>query len=321
MFRNRAIPLTLLLLIHLLVPLGLLLWAWLSVNTSLFDWIIMVTVTGTYMIALYFVGFWGFIYYWLRYIWVLLFAACLITTSVSAAALPLFVEKGVLGWTWTVLMIVIIAGLIYLIAGAIRAHFYPVKPVNMAFPFANGLYTINWGGSGSASRLMNYHYSSSVHAGADINRSMRYAVDIVKLNRLGIISSGILPRSLDKYEIFHVDILSPCGGTVRQVVDGLPNEEPFSGNYPYNVGNYVVIDNGEVNVLLGHMQAGSICVKEGDHVETGRVIGQVGNSGWTDQPHTHIQAMTFSEKSVWSGEGIPITFEGRNPVKARLFIR
>jgi murein DD-endopeptidase MepM/ murein hydrolase activator NlpD len=74
-------------------------------------------------------------------------------------------------------------------------------------------------------------------------------------------------------------------------------------------------------VLLGHMQAGSICVKEGDHVETGRVIGQVGNSGWTDQPHTHIQAMTFSEKSVWSGEGIPITFEGRNPVKARLFIR
>jgi hypothetical protein len=321
MFRNRAIPLTFLLLTHLFIPLGLILWSWLTTNTSLFDWIIAFTLTGSYVIALYFVGFWGFIYYYLRYLWVLLFTASVLSTFRSAYILPLFVNKSIYGWLWTVLMLMLIIGLIYLIVGAIRAHYYQVKPVNVAFPFAHGIYTINWGGNGGASSLMNYHYSSSVHTGADINRSMRYAVDIIKLNILGMISSEILPQSLEKYEIFHVDILAPVSGTIQQVVDGLPNEKPFSGNYPYNVGNYVVIDNGEVNILLGHMQAGSICVKAGDYVETGQIIGKVGNSGWSDQPHTHIQAMAYSEKSIWLGQGIPITFDGKNPVKARLFVR
>jgi len=321
MFRNRTVPLTLLLAAHVIVPLGLILWLWLTVNSSLFDWILIVALAGAYVIAFYFIGFWGFIYYYLRYLWLLLFVAVAITTFSSAANSPLFTEKGLLGWLWTALMLLLIGGLIYLTIGAIRAHYYPVKPINMAFPFKSGIYTINWGGNGGASRMMNYHYTSSIHTGADVSRSMQYAVDIVKLNRFGIISSGILPQSLEKYEIFHIAILAPVSGTVKEVVDGLPNEKPFSGNYPYNVGNYIVINNGEVNVLLGHMQAGSITVKAGDHVDVGQVIGKVGNSGWTDQPHTHIQAMTYSEKSVWFGRGIPITFDGKNPVKARLFVR
>jgi hypothetical protein len=321
MFRNRAIPMTLLLAAHVIIPLGLILWLWFAVNTSLLDWIMIVALTGAYVTAFYFIGFWGFIYYYLRYLWLLLFGTAMLTTLISAVHLPLFCEKSFMGWLWTALMLLLTGGLIYLITGAIRAQYYPIKPINMAFPFKGGTYTINWGGNGGASRMMNYHYTSPMHTGADVSMSMQYAVDIVKLNRYGIISSGILPKSLEKYEIFHVEILAPVSGTVREVVDGLPNEKPFSGNYPYNVGNRVVIDNGEVNVLLGHMQDGSITVKVGDHVDVGQVIGKVGNSGWTDQPHTHIQAMTYSEKSVWFGRGIPITFDGKNPVKARLFVR
>ena len=321
MFPNRLIPLTLLLLTHVFVPLGLILWLWLGVNTTLFDWITIFALVGAYVTAFYFIGFWGFIYYYLRYLWVLLFAGAALISFSFAVNLPWFVARDSVGWIGTVLVLVITAGLIYLIAGAIRAHYYPVKPVKLDFPFKDGIYTINWGGNGGASPMMNYHYTSSVHSGADISRSMRYAVDIIKLNRFGMISLEILPQVLEKYEIFHTEILAPARGVVREVVDGLPNEKPFSGHYPYNVGNHVVIDNGEVNILLGHMQAGSISVKVGDHVETGQVIGKVGNSGWTDRPHTHIQAMTHSDKSIWSGQGVPIIFDGKNPVKARLFIK
>ena len=321
MFRSRAIPLVLLLLAHILVPLGLILWLWLGVNTSFFDWLITTVLAGAYIVAFYFVRFWGFIYYYLRYIWVLLFAAAVVFTASPASHLPFLSDKSVLQWVWTVLVLAAIAGSLYLIAGAARAHFYPVKPIRLAFPFRNGVYTINWGGNGAASPLMNYHYASSVHSGASTNRSMMFAVDIIKLNGLGMISKRLLPGSLDKYEIFNTEIHAPSAGTVREVVDGQPNEKPFSGHYPYNVGNYVVIDNGELNILLGHMQAGSIPVKAGDHVEAGQVIGRVGNSGWTDQPHTHVQAMTYAEKSVWFGRGIPIIFDGKNPVKARLFFK
>jgi murein DD-endopeptidase MepM/ murein hydrolase activator NlpD len=84
------------------------------------------------------------------------------------------------------------------------------------------------------------------------------------------------------------------------------------------VGNHVVIIKGDVGVILGHMQKGSIPVKVGDAVETGEVIGKVGSSGMADQPHLHIQTMKVGEGSIWTWEGVPVLFDGKNPVKNTL---
>ncbi len=150
---------------------------------------------------------------------------------------------------------------------------------------------------------------------------MKYAVDIEKLNILGMSSKGLLPLELEKYEIYHQEILSPCDGKVVEVVDGLRNEMPWTGNYPYNVGNHVAIVKGDICVILGHMQKGSIPVKEGNSVKTGDVIGKVGSSGMADQPHVHIQAMKVGEGALWTWEGVPILFGGKNPVKNSLFFK
>ena len=111
---------------------------------------------------------------------------------------------------------------------------------------------------------MNYHYGASMHKGARTNLSMRYAVDITKLTIWGNDAYGFLPMQNDKYVVFNQVVYSPCDGEVSDVEDKWPNETPWSGKPPYNVGNHVLITSSDFGVLLGHLQKGSITVKLGD---------------------------------------------------------
>lgn len=321
MFQNRNIPLALLILIHLVIPLGLILWLWFGQSASQFDWMVAAVLTGTFVLLIYFIGFWRYLSIYLSYLWIALFIIAGIVSYMGVRELPFFVPMDIAGWVRVGFDIAFSLAFIFLIIGAIGAYFYPVKPIELAFPFRNGVYSINWGGNGAASRLMNYHYTGSMHEKAGVNKPMRYAVDIEKLNILGSSALGILPTELAKYASYHADILAPCDGQVVAIVDDLPNETPFSGHYPYNVGNHVVIMNGSYQVLLGHMQRGSIKAKAGDMVRTGDIIGQVGNSGMTDAPHTHVHTMKVTGKNIWLEEGIPIYFDGKNPVKNTLYFK
>jgi len=148
---------------------------------------------------------------------------------------------------------------------------------------------------------------------------MRYAVDITKVTRWGNDADGFLPMQNDKYGVFNQVVYSPCDGEVFHVEDKWPNETPWTGSPPYNVGNHVLITSNGFGVLMGHLQKGSILVKTGDRVKKGEPIARAGNSGWTSQPHLHIQAMRKSTGSFWGWEGIPIFFDGKNPVKNSLF--
>jgi murein DD-endopeptidase MepM/ murein hydrolase activator NlpD len=168
---------------------------------------------------------------------------------------------------------------------------------------------------------MNYHYGSSMHKGASVNRSMKYAVDVTKLSMWGNDANGILPRDNTKYAIFNQVLYSPCDGEVFDVVDQWDNNLPFGEKAPYNDGNHIVIKTSNFYVLMGHLQKGSITVKVGDQVKQGQPIAKAGNSGWTLQPHTHIQAMKLSPGSFWAAEGLPIYFDGKNTVKNTLFFK
>jgi murein DD-endopeptidase MepM/ murein hydrolase activator NlpD len=43
-----------------------------------------------------------------------------------------------------------------------------------------------------------------------------------------------------------------------------------------------------VYAFYGHLQPGSIVVQEGDRVETGQLLGKLGSSGNSTQPHLHF---------------------------------
>lgn len=305
--------------LHMVVPLIFILWTWRRSYASIAGLSLQALVLLSYTAFIFLMGSWVFASFYLRYAILILAVAVIIRSLTRVSNLPFFVTPHFLGWVGCCAGVVITAGLLYLVAGAIRSHFYEETPVNLAFPFKNGTYAVFEGGNGRMSSLMNYHYGASIHKGARTNLSMRYAVDITKVTRWGNDADGFLPIQKEKYAIFNQVVYSPCDGEVSHVEDKWPNETPWTGNPPYNVGNHVLITSNDFGVLMGHLQKGSMLMKTGDSVKTGEPIAQAGNSGWTSQPHLHIQAMRKSTGSFWGWEGIPIFFDGKNPVKNSLF--
>jgi hypothetical protein len=320
-FTSRYAALAGLWLTHLLIPAGLLAWLILSTSQSQFDWALKLLVVGLGLLLLFLAGYWASFIFYLRYLWLPFYLVAGAISFLQIHAKPLFVNLGIGEWI-VLLFELTVAGIVaFLITGAIRAYRYNTYPVELSFPFGQGLYAINEGGNGKCSALMNYHYTFAMHRSSGANRAMAYAVDITKLDVFGLAARNILPPANEGYGIFHEKVLSPGDGEVVAVDGQWPNLEPFSRNRPYHVGNHVVLRIHDAYVLLGHLQQGSITVKAGDKVKAGVLLGQVGNSGWTDLPHLHIQAMQIAGNSIWAGGGLPIHFDGKNPVKNTLFRR
>ena len=305
--------------LHFGLPLLLMLWTWVRSYNSVTVIIIQLVALATYIAFIFLMGPWVFASFYLRYVVLILCIVVITRTLVRASSIPLFITPHLSGWIAYFFGVTVIVVLLYLITGAVRSHYYHESPVNLAFPFKNGTYAVFEGGNGKVSPLMNYHYGAAIHKGAHINVSMRYAVDITKLSRWGNDADGFMPRQNDKYAVFNQIVYSPCDGEVSDIEDKWPNETPWSGKPPYNVGNHILITTNAFGVLMGHLQMGSILVKTGDKVKKGQPLAKAGNSGWTSQPHLHIQAMQKSNGSFWGWEGRPIFFNGRNPVKNSLF--
>jgi murein DD-endopeptidase MepM/ murein hydrolase activator NlpD len=81
-------------------------------------------------------------------------------------------------------------------------------------------------------------------------------------------------------------------------------------------GNYVFLNCSGLGVLLAHLRAGSIVVAPGSTVARGQVLGQVGNSGNSTEPHLHIHAQRLSEATdLLAGAPVYLTLGGRFPAR------
>ncbi|TDB86161.1 M23 family metallopeptidase [Actinomadura sp. KC216] len=73
------------------------------------------------------------------------------------------------------------------------------------------------------------------------------------------------------------------------------------------IGNSVVLDLGDgVYALFAHLRHGSVRVRKGDRVRAGDVIGQVGNSGNSSEPHLHFHLM--DRPRPMAAAGVPFAF-------------
>ncbi|MDA2153697.1 M23 family metallopeptidase [Bacillus cereus group sp. Bc253] len=153
---------------------------------------------------------------------------------------------------------------------------------------------IGWGGA----RLeTNYHV---------IKPNERWAYDIL------IPPAEVKSSKLDDYGIYGAKVMAPASGTVVSINNDEKDLVPESDDFQSMAGNhiYLRLDETGTFLVLAHLKKGSIKVKEGQHVNEGEFLAQVGNSGSSSEPHLHIhhQRQDPSKVSMFLSEGLPLYF-------------
>lgn len=276
------------------------------------DWLVSALTAlgfGTYALL---VGRWDLFSYYLRPLVALGLVVALAVSAVRTRRLPWATPSPIRsGRTRFASGVVVAVAFLGLAGWAATGLWPPTTPVRLAFPLATGVAYV---GQGGANTLLNYHHSY---------RSQAYALDILALNAAGLHAWGLAQSEPAAYTVWGWDVHAPCTGTVVEASDGLVDQRPPETNTDQPAGNHVVIrceaTNPGVDVLLAHLGQGSVAVGQGTHVETGQVVGRVGNTGNTSEPHLHIHAVvTGSGAALDGGEGVPITFDGRFLVRNSL---
>jgi len=179
-----------------------------------------------------------------------------------------------------------------------------IPDVEFRLPF-EGTWLVIWGGD---TEFQNYHAPVP---------SQRHAYDIV-IWQDGATYAGDGTRN-EQYYAWSQPVLAPASGTVvvsqDDQVDLAPNmisdparaAEIDPNTHP--AGNHVVIETGpDEYVLLAHFQSGTIAVAVGDTVATGDVLGLVGSSGNSSEPHIHIHLQNGVDLLDPATIGLPLPF-------------
>ncbi len=125
----------------------------------------------------------------------------------------------------------------------------------------------------------------------------------------------------ESYFCYNQPIYSVAEGKVVDMSDGMPENVPHSGAYAVPLdfnnaaGNHVVVEIAPHRyVLYAHMRPGSVQVKLGDHVRVGQILGHVGNTGSSVEPHLHMHI--DDQPSFLAGNGMPYEFTRRASERA-----
>jgi len=81
-----------------------------------------------------------------------------------------------------------------------------------------------------------------------------------------------------------IDIAVPSGTNIKAARDGTVAEITRGG--PYGLAT-LLVHGGGMTSFYAHQS--SVRVKEGDRVQAGEVIGEVGSTGWSTGPHLHFE--------------------------------
>lgn len=197
---------------------------------------------------------------------------------------------------------------IRLVAGAIAGLSFADMPRDIDFPLKGGKYYVASGGSSS---VLNGHMRSRPTA-------QQFALDINKLGALGGASLNVLSVENDRHHIFGEPVFAPCEGEVTDTANDVRDNRGSSMDVSVEdgSGNHVTLDCDGLVVSILHLKLGSVVVGQGQVLSPGDLVGEVGNSGFSQEPHLHIQASV--RNSSGRQVGVPISFGGAPPVRNSL---
>lgn len=118
------------------------------------------------------------------------------------------------------------------------------------------------------------------------------------------------PRS---YRCYGEPVTAVDDAVVVLATDGFPDNTPrtaagFSPALPLSLttiaGNAIVLDlGGGQYAHYAHLKPGSVRIRPGDRVRRGQILGQIGNSGDSREPHLHFHVS--DGPSILGSEGLP----------------
>jgi hypothetical protein len=160
----------------------------------------------------------------------------------------------------------------------------------------------------------------------------RYAFDFIRVDgrkqlhwhRAGSLRTLLLGVPTRECYAWGASVHAPLAGHVVHAVDGVAerarvhplrelslavkNALTFTPDrLPAILGNHVILRRGEVFAAFAHLAPGSVAVSQGQEVRLGEVIGRVGHTGNSTNPHLHIQLMDAADPMV--AQGIPLAFD------------
>jgi murein DD-endopeptidase MepM/ murein hydrolase activator NlpD len=176
-------------------------------------------------------------------------------------------------------------------------------------PLRGGVWLI---GNGPAAE--SGHRWALVATGGTPTIAQRFAIDYVKIGDDFRTHTGDSLKN-ENYYAYGNDALAVADGIVVATKDGIPQNVPGATSRAVPItletvgGNHVVIDLGNGRyAFYAHLQPGSLTVRVGDRVKRGQVVGLVGNSGNSTEPHLHFHV--GDGISPLGSEGIPYGLDG-----------
>ncbi|MCE9635682.1 MAG: M23 family metallopeptidase [Planctomycetes bacterium] len=143
--------------------------------------------------------------------------------------------------------------------------------------------------------------------------AQRFAVDFFRAGADGRTFSGDVARC-ESYHAFGADVLAVAAARVAVSVDGIPDNVPDATRRAVEMsndtvaGNHVVLDLGGGRfAMYAHLRNGSVTVRTGDRVARGQVVGSLGNSGNSTEPHLHFHVADGA--SPVDASGLPFAFD------------
>ena len=141
------------------------------------------------------------------------------------------------------------------------------------------------------------------------------ALDFNKLTNAGSVSRPFWSDKNESHAIFGETIYCPCKGVV---VEAKAHVEDNAGasmevSMEDGMGNYISLNCNGTIVSMVHLKQNSLVVNEGDQVQIGDALAEVGNSGFSQEPHLHFQAARYNQDSVLVG--LPMKFKERQLVR------
>jgi len=251
----------------------------------------------TLAVFVYLYGAWVFLSVYLKFVFAACFAIIFITVLVRKNGVEYKIRRKAASLFFAFILAVL--SVVYF-TGTTGT---PFGVANLAFPFKKGKYLVFQGGKGLPTNIFHYGLRGAV-----------FAMDVVKLNSAGNRANHIFSSTLSDYEIYGDTIFSPCRGIVLQAKSDNPdNIPPHRDRGPSNT-NHVLIETDSFYVFLGHMQHGQVFVHEEQLVAQGQPLGLVGNSGFSLEPHLHIQVHAKTDTTIpWYKEKpVLIEFDGKS---------